>query len=454
MAPVSPSYQAVTNPRSALAIVFPIFAALACILYIPPLVLHITSRHFAASVLMISFTVPNIFNFINPLIWPTNFPQDWWNGHGVCDIEIKLQLACAAANVGSVASIFRQLATILNTDQTTLVPSSAQRRRKRVFEIGLCVVVPTYLMIAHYFVQTSRYYIFPVVGCQPSFDNSWVSIVLIFIWPLILCLIATAYGALAAYRLVKYRQQFAVILAASTSSMNKSRFIRLFTLSTSLMLVYLPLSVFTFQQNTSFPRHAYSWKRVHPPHWADLIEIGAGQISWDCDRWIQIGTACLVFPFLCLGQEAKALYRSWWLRINIDRFKRLRTNSSGSNPLVAPGDALNPVAESQHVCKAQRSSVTDISITLNEDEPIKETFATRSLPSLHVPSQSSRILMLSPGQATRKPCEELRWKNRLRQAPTFKIWTDEEPASFVISKPPIASSNQFELTEHVVHQQV
>lgn len=442
MAPVPTSYQNVTNPRSTLAIVFPVLAALACILYISPLVLHITSRHFAASVLMISFIVPNVFNFINPLIWPTNSPQNWWNGHGVCDIEVKLQLGCAAANVGSVACIFRQLAIILNTDRTTLVPSSAQRMRKQIFEIGLCVGVPAYLMIAHYFVQTSRYYIFPVEGCRPSFDNSWVSIALVFVWPLILCLIATLYGGLAAYRLVRYRQQFAVILAASTSSMNKSRFVRLFALSTTLMLVYLPLSVFTFQQNTSFSRHAYSWKHVHPAQWPSIIEIGVGQINGNFDRWIQIGTAFLVFPFFGLGGEAKSLYRSWWLRLNVAHFTKPRTNSSGETLLVSMSDAANAGPQGQRMGEAQRSSITDSSITLHEDEPLKQSCAPELSSSVHQSVQSWRRLSIPGDQTTRKPCEEIHWKNRLRQAPTFKIWTDEEPMSIVKSKQPSTYNNQ------------
>lgn len=236
--------------------------------------------------------------------------------------------------------IFRQLAIILDTDRSFLVPSSAQRLRKRVFEIGLCVGVPVYVMIAHHVVQISRYHIYSIGGCRPSFDNSWVGYVLIFVWPLILCSAATAYGDLAAYRLIKYRLQFSVIPAASTSSMTKSRFVKLFALLTSLLLIYLPLSVFTFRQNTSFKLQPYSWERVHPSNWSMIVVMVAAQIDGDFDHWIQIGTAFLVFPFFGLGKDAKALYRSWLLRIKIDRFTKPRTNSSGQTQLVPQRDAL------------------------------------------------------------------------------------------------------------------
>lgn len=402
---------------------------------------------------MISFIVPNVFNFINPLIWPTEFPEGWWNGTGLCDIEVKLQLAFSTANVGAVACIFRQLAIILDTNRTTLTPSSAQRLRKRIFEFGFCVGAPTYLMLAHYFVQTSRYYIYSVEGCRPAFDDSWVSVALIFVWPLILCIAATSYGGLATYRLIKYRRQFAVIFTASTSSMTKSLFIRLFTLSTSLILIYLPLTIFTFQQNVSFPRHPYSWKLVHPSNWSDLIEMVAGQVDGGFDRWVQIGTALLVFPFFGLGQDAKALYRSWLLRMKMDYFTKLRKPSSGQTPLVAQQDPSNPGAEGRHRSDAQQNSVTDISITLLEDELIERTPSANTPPGFTGSPRSWQGIAPGTDQTARQPCQEIHSKTRVRHAPTFQIWSDEEPKSPVSSTQSIKPKNEFELSEHMVHQQ-
>jgi pheromone a factor receptor len=454
MAPTSMSDPTESNPRSPLAIAFPILAAMACILYIPPLLVHVRGRNFAASVLMISFIVLNIFNFINPLIWPTEFLQGWWDGTGLCDIEVKLQIAFSAANVGSVACIFRQLAIILDTDRTYLVPSPAQRLRQRIFDIGLCVGVPVYLMAVHYIVQSSRYYIYSVEGCRPSFDNSWVSFVLIFIWPLILCSVGTAYGGLAAYRLIKYRQQFAIILAASTSSMTKSRFIRLFALSTSLILIYLPLSIFTFRKSASFPRQAYSWKRVHSVGWSTIIILQPGQIDGAFDSWIQIGTAFLVFPFFGLGQDAKALYRSWMLRMKLDCFKGPRTYSSGQTPLVAQTDEAKSGAGRTHESDTPQLSNTDMSITLHEGEPIQKMSVAKLSPGTDRSLQFEEGYTPAADSNIRKPCEEIRAKTRLRQPPTFKIWSDAEADLTTGSKQSIEVKNEFELTRHVAHQQV
>lgn len=371
MAPTPVSSAAISDPRSPLAIAFPILAIFACTLCIPALVTHFKGRNFAASVLMFSIIIPDVFNITNPLIWPTEIPQNWWSGAGLCDIEVKLELALSGARVGAVACIFRQLAIILDVDRTTLMPSLGQRRRKWIFELGICVVVPIYLMIAHYTVQPFRYYIFSVEGCTPSFDNSWPSIVLVFIWPLFLATIAAVYGALAFYRLVIYRRQFATILSSSQSSMSRSRFIRLFALSAALIIICLPLIIFTFIQNTSFPRQPYSWSRVHPKNWSQSIVKVPGQANGGFDHWTQIGSGILVFPFFGLGQDAKALYRSWSPKLRLDRVTNLGTKSSGQTQLVYKNGGSGFNAERQHSPHPQHSP-TDISITLYEDEQLEK----------------------------------------------------------------------------------
>ena len=427
-------------------------AIFACILCIPALATHIRGRNFAASVLMFSIIVPNVFNIIDPLIWPTEFPENWWSGVGLCDIEVKLELAFSGARVGAIACIFRQLAIILNTDRTVLTPSLGQRRRKWVFEVGLCVVVPAYLMIAHYFVQPFRYYVFSVEGCTPSFDNSWVSIVLIFLWPLLLCIIATIYGALAFYRLVKYRRQFAVILSSSQSSMSRSRFIRLFVLSTTLILIYLPLVIFTFRQNTSFPRHSYSWSRVHPKGWSETIVKVAGQANGGFDRWTQIGTGFLVFPFFGLGQDAKALYRSWLLKLDVDRFTKPRTNSSGQTLLTNKKGGSGCGAERQSGLKSQHSPSTDISITLHEDEPL-EKISVSDVPNVYHDIHPWQNTSPATEEAIREPFKEIQFTSNPRETAAFKIWA-EEPALPITSNESIKVKNEFELSEHMTDRRV
>lgn len=176
-------------PVSPAAIALPILAIITLIIDIPPLVWHIRNRNLAASSLVIWVMLPNLFSFINPLIWPTDDTATWWSGVGLCDVEVKMYVALGFGFIGSLLCIMRNLAKVLDTERALLSESRAQRRRKILIDCLFCLGGPVYGMIAHYVVQYNRYYIFAIAGCNPSIMNSWVAIFLFSIWPPILSLV-------------------------------------------------------------------------------------------------------------------------------------------------------------------------------------------------------------------------------------------------------------------------
>ena len=66
-------------------------------------------------------------------------------------------------------------------------------------EILFCVAVPVIAMITQVAYQANRYMIFAISGCVNSFDESWVSVFLGFIWPPIICFIAAYYCGKASF---------------------------------------------------------------------------------------------------------------------------------------------------------------------------------------------------------------------------------------------------------------
>lgn len=286
-------------------------------LSLPPLITHVQSRNVAAAALVFWIALDNVFNFINPLIWPTDDLQTRWNGAGLCDIEVKLNLASSAAIPGALICIFRQLAIILDTKHTTLAPSRGQRRRSLAFELFFCVACPSYMGVAHFIVQPFRYYIFAISGCVAAFDNSWPGIILIFVPPLVLCGLAAAYCALVVVRLLKYRQQFSTILASSQSKLNKTRFLRLFILSATLILIFLPIAIYVFTRNLGYPRHPFIWSQVHGPSWSTALIKVATQGTVNFDRWLNVGIGYAVFFFFGFGSDATRMYRSWLLKLGL-----------------------------------------------------------------------------------------------------------------------------------------
>ena len=189
-----------TFPITPNAIAVPILAFITLIIDTAPFVWHIRNRNLGASSLVFWVIISNLMNFINPLIWPTDNIQQWWHGQIFCDIEIKFMMAANFGVVGSMACIMRNLAKALDTEQTNLSLSKAQRRRQTIVNCLFCFGGPIYVMLIHYIVQPNRYYIFAISGCTSSFDNSWPKLVLVFIWPPIICLVDAYYSGMCMIR--------------------------------------------------------------------------------------------------------------------------------------------------------------------------------------------------------------------------------------------------------------
>ncbi|KAL9133839.1 MAG: hypothetical protein Q9175_004975 [Cornicularia normoerica] len=308
-----------TFPVTPNAVALPILALITLIIDTPPFVWHIKNRNLAASSLVIWVIICNLMNFINPLIWPTDNIQHWWHGQILCDIEIKLQMAANFGVVGSMACIMRNLAKALDPEQTTLSPSKAQRRRQTIIHCLFCFGGSIYVMLIHYVVQPNRYYIYAISGCTSSFDNSWPKLVLVFIWPPIICLVDAYYSVLVIIRMRRYRKDFSEILVSSNSNLTKNRFLRLFLLSVALIVTFIPLQFYVLFVNSSFPPLLpYSWDLVHSPQWEDIMLIPTGgEVHYD--RWIQIALGIGVFVFFGLGQDAQVLYRKWLLKLGFGR---------------------------------------------------------------------------------------------------------------------------------------
>ena len=327
-------------PNTTSTFAIPVLAGIACLLSLPPIFIHVKAGNFAATVLVASTAVANLFNFINAIIWPTDNPHPRYYGQGLCDVETKIYVGLTALPVAAVACIFRQLAIILDTERATPRPSRGQIRRRRIIEGTLCILVPTYLMAIHYVVQSERYYIYGVAGCSASFHRSWPSYVLVLIWPVILCIVGSTYALVAAYRLVRYRRQFSRVISSSSTT-SRSNFVRLFALSGLLIAVYLPLTVFTFQQNLDRPLLRYSWAAVHGSDWSSLILFVQqhGQVRFD--RVVQIGTGYLVFCFFGFGRDAMALYKEWVTKAGI--YQVLQAFGGRNVERARAGSASTPV---------------------------------------------------------------------------------------------------------------
>ncbi|KAL4870376.1 hypothetical protein BDV12DRAFT_61134 [Aspergillus spectabilis] len=305
-----------------------------------PLALHWKNRNFPAAMLMGWFIVLNIFNIMNAFIWPTDDIENWWDGQGLCDIEVKVLIGSYVAVPGSLVCIFRSLAIVMDTSRATLVPSKRQRWQNRAMEILFCVLVPLIAAVMHIVYQGNRYFIFAVSGCVTSLDESWVSLALGYIWPLVICFIATYY-CLVLFRLRRYRNQFNEIVRSANSGFNKLRFLRLFLLSFLMLLALTPIQGYLvyMQLKMSLPWHSYSWSFLHGPTWSTIMKVPTNGVVY-FDRWIPIAAGFVSFIFFGCGKDASRMYRSVLQRVGLGSFfGPVQTTSTGSFPRNTSGSS-------------------------------------------------------------------------------------------------------------------
>lgn len=350
------------NKRYPLAVILPTISFVELAICVPPLILHAKNRNFPATSFICWSMLLNLFNIINALTWPTDDIESWWDGTGLCDVEVKIMVAGYVAVPGSILCIFRGLAHVMDTSRATLVPSKTQRWRNWVFDLVFCAIIPTIAMLLHYVWQKSRYLLFAISGCVNDFDESWPSMVLANMWPLPICLGAGYYcceslsmacgtGAnfigLVLFRLYKYRSDFESILRASRSNLSKSRFLRLFFLAFVTFLTILPAEAYIVYYDiaVSLPWHSYSWSQIHGPEWYVIKQFPTqGQVFFD--RYLPIAMGLMIFIFFGFGRDSTRMYRTalWYIGLGycfpgvtrpVDSHATPRpANSSGATTLV------------------------------------------------------------------------------------------------------------------------
>ena len=408
------------------AIVIPLLSFFALLLSIPTFAYHIKNHNIPGAALVFWIIIANIMNVINALIWPTDDLASWFQGQGLCDIEVKLELAQTLGLVSSIACIMKSLARALDTNQAAIHLTPGERQRRNILDCLLCFGPAIYMICVHYIVQPSRYYVVAIAGCTPSVDNSWPSIALLFVLPPLLCLLDGYYAIIILHRVRIYRRDFSHILRATSSGLNRSRFFRLFALAMILLVIILPVQFYILYQNASFPLQPYSWARVHGPGWDSVVLVPTGG-AVVFDRWIRMALGFIVFACFGIGGDATKLYKSWLVAIGLgyvfpalNRPARiLPTHRINSNPTRSSSEtsrlgSLSAKAKEMFARKFSRSSATSSTVAAS---PV---FGPGQSPA------SSQFPDMSATYTYQEKCEQTAWgkvKDFVRRgAPRYLTW--------------------------------
>ncbi|KAG9658455.1 STE3-domain-containing protein, partial [Aureobasidium melanogenum] len=266
-----------------------VLAPLLLILNFPPLIWHLRNRNTAAVFMVFWIMLMNFLSIINVIIWPYVDMRDMYDGQGLCDVEVKLLGGRITGLNAAVLCLLRALAAVLNTDKTLLGPSKAQKRRNTAIELAWCVGLPLLTMVLQYIVQLNRFGLIGVSGCQLMSYSSRISFVLIWLAPIITNTVAVYYATLVIIRLHKYRSSFNNILSSSNTT--RSRFFRLFAISSILILGITPVQIYIIVTQYPHQNLPFNFSKLHnPATWNSSIVMPSTVLY---DRWANLACGFL-----------------------------------------------------------------------------------------------------------------------------------------------------------------
>ena len=183
-----------TYPFLPNSVALPIFAAAAIISNLVPFVALYRVKNLAACTLTAASMLTNFWTCINAIIWSNDNTSSWWDGYGLCDVEVLTRAVLPTLVATSMACLTRSLAQAVDTDNPRLFETLSQRRRRHIGELLFIFGVPFVEMCTHYVYQAGRYGIVTIYGCADVIDYSWPTIVLVLIWPTVFSLLNCYYG--------------------------------------------------------------------------------------------------------------------------------------------------------------------------------------------------------------------------------------------------------------------
>ncbi|KAI5864526.1 pheromone A receptor-domain-containing protein [Durotheca rogersii] len=311
------------------------FAVLAVALCWVPLRLFWRKRDVAAVALLAALVLLDLLATVNALLWPSDVWDVWWDGAGLCEVEVYLWMPLRTIYAAAIFAIVRDLACkVRAVPSAALLPSPSRSRgcgcAGRIWvQAAIVFSVPLFQLLFTWFDLTQRYEIGTIVGCMPVFDDSWPRIVVYDLPILVFTLASLPYAFLAFKRYHATSKSTLPFLRAKS----RSRW-RLYGVSLMILLIYLPVSLYFVVSNIadvvrSNDFRPYSYARVHalPRPGSELGGSGGTHPypwdavffvpSWDLpshvanQAWFTIATTVGVAVFFGSTKEARTTYRAY-----------------------------------------------------------------------------------------------------------------------------------------------
>ncbi|OTA93239.1 hypothetical protein M434DRAFT_73414 [Hypoxylon sp. CO27-5] len=352
------------NPGLRANLVFRVLLAIiGTALCIVPFKLLWRNGDFAAVVLIVVVALMNFFTVINSLIWNSDNWDNWWEGTGLCDIEVYLWIPLQTIYAAAIFAIIRQLAHQVKLARATEL-SRKERSRRVLIQAVIIFPIPLIQLLFTWFDLAQRYNIGALIGCMAIFDNSWPRFI-VYDAPNPLFVVASAPFAFLTWKryraISKTTREALRSNSAASARANRTRF-RLYNMSMSIIVIYLPVSIYLFayniQESMKSTYRPYNYKRIHfeatPYPWNAILYVPSWLISTSMmnQPWIAIATTVVIVAFFGTTQDGLKMYRECALTLGLGRcFPKLLKSQAprnGGSQAVNPDDTQDSWIELVH----------------------------------------------------------------------------------------------------------
>ncbi|EJF59104.1 STE3-domain-containing protein [Dichomitus squalens LYAD-421 SS1] len=318
---------------------FPIFAVLGFALVLVPLPWHWEAWNSATCYYMLWTSLSCFNQFINSVVWAKDAID---HAPAWCEISTRITIAASVGIPAAAMCINQRLYSIARAQAVMI--TKAEKGRAVIVDTLICVLFPVIIAALSYIVQGHRYNVLEQLGCFPALYNTSLTYFLVDWWPLLLGVIASVYCVLSLLAFNKRRAQFNEFLSSKKSSLTLSRYFRLMALSTTSLLLLIPISSYGIYLNTTTsPLGKWiSWSDTHFD-FGRIEQIPAivwrasstSVIAHELNRWLSPACALIFFVYFGIASEARRHYRTafWFVVDRVGRKISLKSEKTGLQSL-------------------------------------------------------------------------------------------------------------------------
>ncbi|KAI3336515.1 GPCR fungal pheromone mating factor [Xylariaceae sp. AK1471] len=308
-----------------------------------PLRLLVRNGEFAAVVLIVDVAIMNLITILNSIIWHGDDWNTWWDGAGLCDVEVYLSGPLQTIYAASIFTVMYHLTQQLKVIRSPRL-DRGEKVKRNLIQAAIIFPVPFVQLLFTYFDLAQRYIVGTLIGCSAVYDSSWPKNLVYDAPPAMFALLSVPYAVLLWRRYHAIMKEAQGILKSNSEvsiRVNRTRR-RLYNMSLSILVIYLPVMLYYLICNikdTLSSYKIYDYERIHwsasPYPWETILFVPSWIIPSAVmnQPWISIATTVAIVAFFGMTIEAKQIYRRYAECLGLETcLRKLKRKSDHSHP--------------------------------------------------------------------------------------------------------------------------